>query len=316
MATLLYAGPDSIITGNAALKMHGMDPPEFYMVDVLVPSHVRRKSIGFVRIQRTQRMPACRFTTGERRFAEPARAVADAARGMTDLRDVRKIVCEALQTHRCTLEQLITELRAGPTRRRGLLRRAIVEVSDGVRSGAEADFRRLLNRGRIGGVMFNAKLYTLDGVFIAMVDSWFGAAGVAAEVDSRAYHTSPDAQERDTDRHDRLVAHGVLMLHFKPARIAKDPAGILAELRGALNQGNRRPPLPIIALPPHEAWPGSVAPEHLTSQKTRRPHTRLSQSRSHLPGRPGTLPPQRNQQPRRSGRTSYERQEKPSVPGR
>jgi very-short-patch-repair endonuclease len=302
MAALLYAGPDSIITGNAALKMHGMDPPEFYMVDVLVPSHVRRKSVGFLRVQRTMRMPVSRYTIGERRFSDPARAVADAARGMRDFRDVRKIVSEALLKKRCTLGQLVTELREGPTQRCGLLRRAVDEVSDGVRSGAEADFRRLLIRGRISGVMYNAKLYTPDGTFIAMVDAWIGEAGVAAEIDSRAYHTTPDAQDRDTDRHDKLVALGVLVLHFKPERVSKDGPGVLAELRGAIHQGRQRPPLQIIALPIDEAWSAT------TSQKSRRPRTQSFPSRSHSPQRPETPRPPRSQSARRSGRPSYERQ--------
>ena len=75
-------------------------------------------------------------------------------------------------------------------------------------------------------------------------------AGVAAEVDSRAYHLSADDQDRTTERHDRLLAHGILALHFPPKRIKADPAGVISELRSAFEKGSCRPRLSITALPP------------------------------------------------------------------
>jgi hypothetical protein len=98
--------------------------------------------------------------------------------------------------------------------------------------------------------MFNARLFAADGTLIAMVDGWWKDAGVAAEVDSRAYHLSAADQDRTTDRHDRLAAYGILPLHFTPHRIRTDPAGVIATIRQAIEQGLRRPPLPIRALPP------------------------------------------------------------------
>jgi hypothetical protein len=83
-----------------------------------------------------------------------------------------------------------------------------------------------------------------------MVDAWWGAAGVAGEVDSRAYHLSAEDQDRTSERHDRLTAYGILPLHFSPKRIKTDPVGVIRDLREAIEQGLRRPPLPITALPP------------------------------------------------------------------
>jgi hypothetical protein len=47
----------------------------------------------------------------------------------------------------------------------------------------------------------------------------------------------------------RLLAYGILPLHFPPKRIKADPAGVISDLRSAIEQGSRRPPLPITALP-------------------------------------------------------------------
>ena len=40
---------------------------------------------------------------------------------------------------------------------------------------------------------------------------------MAAEIDSRAYHLAAEDQDRTTDRHDELTAHGILPLHFRPS---------------------------------------------------------------------------------------------------
>lgn len=119
MAAQLYAGPGSLITGPVALMHHRLrSPVVLEMVDVLVPAARRRNSIGFVRLHRTARMPDRIVTTGPVRLVEVARAVADTARLLADLRDVRAVVADAVQRGRCTVGDLANELRGGPIRAR------------------------------------------------------------------------------------------------------------------------------------------------------------------------------------------------------
>jgi hypothetical protein len=217
-------------------------------VDVLIPWNLKRQSIEFVRVHRTRRMPRRIFTTGKIRFAVPARAVADAARSFTTFDDVRAVVCEGVQRNLCALPDLVAELDQGPPTGSRLYRAALAEVSDGVRSVAEADFRALILRSGLPKPMFNAKLFTADGTFIAMVDAWWQDAGVAAEVDSRAYHLAAADQDRTTARHDKLIAHGVFPLHYPPRQIKTDSHVIISDLQSAIAQG-RRPPLSITAIP-------------------------------------------------------------------
>ena len=87
--------------------------------------------------------------------------------------------------------------------------------------------------------MFNAQLFDADGIFIATVDAWWQEAGVAAEIDSRAYHLAAEDQDRTTGRHDGLTAHGILPLHFPPKRIKTDAPGIIRPLQSAIEQGTR-----------------------------------------------------------------------------
>ena len=250
MAALLYAGPRSLITGSAAVRHHRLNPPGPNLVDVLIPWTDRRQSAGFVRVHRTRRMPARRYRIGMIRFTKAPRAVADTARSLTRFDDVRHVVCAAVQRRVCTVTELTAELAAGPAAGATLFRDALAEIGDGVRSVAEADCRILILGSDLPRPMFNARLFDANGVFIAVADAWWAEAGVASEVDSRAYHLSAEDQDRTTERHDRLLAHGILPLHFPPKRIKTDPAGVLSELRSAIEQGSRRPPLRITALPP------------------------------------------------------------------
>ena len=249
MAALLYAGPRSLITGPAAVRRHRLSPPGPNLVDVLIPWTDRRQSTGFVRVHRTRRLPSRRYRIGMIRFTKAPRAVADTARSLTRFDDVRHVVCDAVQRRVCTVAELTEELTAGPAAGATLFRDALAEIGDGVRSVAEADSRILILSSDLPRPMFNARLFDANGVFIATVDAWWPEAGVAAEVDSRAYHLSADDQDRTTERHDRLLAHGILLLHFPPKRIKADPAGVISELRSAIEQGSRRPPLAITALP-------------------------------------------------------------------
>lgn len=124
-------------------------------VDVLVPTSTSRGDAGFVRFHRSSRLPSRVCVAGEVRFALPPRAVADAVRGMTDLREVRAVVAGAVQRGICPVPRLAEELAGGPIRGSARLRRALTEVTAGIRSVAEADLRDLIMRARLPMPMFS-----------------------------------------------------------------------------------------------------------------------------------------------------------------
>jgi hypothetical protein len=249
-AALLYAGPQSVITGPAAVRRHNLRCAGLNILDVLIPADSHRKSTGYVQIQRTTRMPEALYTAGPIRFTSLARAVADAARAMNRFSDAQALVCEAVQRGRCTLDELVQELNNGPSAGARWYRMALAEVSDGIRSAAEADLKRLIDRSDLDKPVYNADLYTLDGIFLGRPDAWFGRAGVAGEVDSRQYHLRAKDYEETTDRHNRMEAAGIHVLHWLPSTINSEPAKVIAGLRDAIAEGNKRPQLPIKAVPP------------------------------------------------------------------
>jgi very-short-patch-repair endonuclease len=249
MAALLYAGKGSVLTGPVALRRHGLAvAPQTGLVDVLVPRANRRQDAGFIRLHRSSLLPAGVCAAGEICFALPPRAVADAVRGMTDLREVRAVVAGAVQRGICPIARLTEELADGPVQGSARLRQALAEDADGIRSVAEADLHDLITRSHLPEPMFNPRLF--DGAtFIATPDCWWPDAGVAVEVDSREWHLSPRDWERTLARHARMGAHGIVVLHFTLRQIRTKPDEVVSTIRAALAAGRGRPRTAIRALP-------------------------------------------------------------------
>jgi hypothetical protein len=207
-----------------------------------------RVSRDFVTALPTSRMPERVCYDGAVEFVLPPRAVADAARELASFREVRALVADAVQQGRCRIDWLGDELRNGPVRNSAWLRRALAEVTDGIRSAAEGDFHDLLVRARLPMPMFNARLYA-GRTFIAVADAWWADSGVAVEVDSREWHMSPEDWEHTLRRSARLSAHGIIVLHLTPHQIRAEGTAVLADLGSALSLGSARPRLAIRALP-------------------------------------------------------------------
>jgi len=254
MAALLYAGPGSLITGPMALMHHSIRSGSAVndVIDVLVPAGRQRISTGFARLHRTTQLPARAASSGPVRLALAPRAVADTARQLTDLRDVRAVVADAVQLGRCTVSQLAEELRNGPIKGSAKFRSVLAEVAEGIRSTAEGDLRGLIVTARLPMPLFNPSLYA-DDVFLGKPDAWWPDAGVAGEVDSRAWHLSPEDWDRTRRRHDLMGAAGIIPLHFSPHELRREPAMVVQRIRDALTNGLARPRLAIRTEPSSSA---------------------------------------------------------------
>jgi len=239
IAALVYAGTGSVITGPAALRHHGIRAPDFAVITVLIPAERKVQNAGFVKIWRTARMPGIILEDHGVRIVLPARAVADTALHLTNVREVRAVVAGAVQAHMCSISQLAKELERGPRRNSGLLRQAIAEVREGVRSVVEAELRDLILRARLPMPMFNARVFDGDE-FVGKPDAWWPHAGVAAEVDSREWHLNASDWERTVRRHTAMTEHGILVLHFTPSMIRREPAMVAARIRNGLEAGLTR----------------------------------------------------------------------------
>jgi hypothetical protein len=236
MAALLYAGDRSLLTARAALRRYGILPRATGTVDVLVPLTSRRADLGNVRIHRTSRLPSRFLMQGAIRYTTIPRAVTDAALGAISRRDMRAIVAVGVDRGRCTPEDLVAELGHSRLHNSATLRSVIAEIACGIRSAPEGDLMDLIQRSGLPQPVYNPSLY-IGSVFLAKPDVWWEALGVAVEVDSREYHFDEADWEATMQRHARMTAAGIRVLHFTPRQIRTEPAQVIAIIRDTLRTG-------------------------------------------------------------------------------
>jgi hypothetical protein len=256
MAALLYAGPGSVITGPAALRSHHIRTELTEFVDVLVPSTRQRRDTNFVRLHRTSRMPTRIWEAGPVRYAPASRAVADAVRALSSLRDVRAVVADAVQRDKCAISNLAAELSQGPAKGSVLFREALADVADGIRSAAEGDLRDLLARSGLPMPLFNPWLYDEHGNFVARPDAWWPELGIAVEVDSKQWHTSPEDHAKTLARGRRMARYQIVVLRFTPRQIRSQPAEVTNDIKAALDGARGRSPIKLKTI---EAGNGAAA---------------------------------------------------------
>jgi hypothetical protein len=185
---------------------------------------------------------------GPLRYVPPARAVADTARDLASLRDVRAVVADAIQRNRCKIHELHAELTGGPTVGSALFREALTDVAVGIRSAAEGDLKDLLARSGLPMPLFNPMIFAGD-TFVSKPDAWWPEFGIAVEVDSHEWHMSPQDHTRTLERQSRMGKYGIVVLPFTPRQIRNQPAEVIATITEALESARGRPPLSLDTVP-------------------------------------------------------------------
>jgi hypothetical protein len=240
MSALLYVGHGAALTGLAALRRMGVRAQSQTAIDVLVPAAYGRASLDYVRVRRTKQFPALVLVQAEIQFVMVPRAVVDATQYMTDIKDVRAVVAAAVQQGRCTTRELQGEIATRRLRDGGRLRKVLAEVTAGVRSSPEADLMHLIKRAGLPQPLFNPRLF-INGQYLARPDAWWPEVGVAVEVDSREWHLSPEDWQATMERHARMAAAGIRVLHFSPHQIRTQPQMVVAVIRQALQVSSPAP---------------------------------------------------------------------------
>jgi very-short-patch-repair endonuclease len=270
-AACLYAGGGAVVTGSWACWMTGLTyGPPVGEVDMLVPREVRRSTVAGVEVHRTWRMPAAQLWVdlggmdgaplmppdvvldhlapaarpGVIPKAPPGRAVVDAVvlaaqrlpqwsprRHKVALRNIRALLCEAVQRRATGVADLRTEALAARGCGSVLVRVALADIEAGCRSAPECELRDLVRRSRIlPEPLWNRPLAGVRGI---VPDACWAERRLIVEVDSRSFHGFGDAPERTEHRRARLAALGWVVLPVSPARLRADPATVLAQIEAA-----------------------------------------------------------------------------------
>ena len=251
VAALEYGGPESVITGFAAARAHGLRRgPDDGAIAIAVPHRRGVVSHSFVSVERTHRLPRYQTLDGVR-VAAAARAVVDGVRRLTEVDDVRAVLAEAVQRGRTTPQLLGEELDAGPSAGSALPRAVLLEVRDGIRSAAEGWARDLVRASTMPAPVWNPALHGAQG-FLARPDAYWPELGVAWQIDSREWHLDPASWERTLWRRTLLESAGVVVVSTVPQWLRRHRRVVLAELEAAHGRATHlpAPDVRLVALAP------------------------------------------------------------------
>jgi hypothetical protein len=239
-AALLYAGSSALVTGSFACRAYGLRyVPSDAPLLVLVPATVYRQPTSHLRLLRVRTMPACRWIGGIP-VALVERAVLDTCRGMTSMRPIRVLLCEAVQTAMTTPAQLAVALGQARWKSAGMVRRTLADAIAGCRSAPECELRDLVRSSLVlSEPLWNQPLRGVSDVSI-IPDVCWPAARVVVEIDSAQWHRLGDRVEHTERRRAQLASLGWAVLPVSPRRLRSEPAAVLAEIEAAVNVGSRR----------------------------------------------------------------------------
>lgn len=227
MIAFLETGPESMLTGRAALVEAGWTLGQDDHVDVLVPrgSRGRRRHQGlpWLRVHTPADLPGPR---GSPPRTGSARATIDAAMWASTARESLTIIVSSTQ-HRLTSPAQLSRDLAGRTqvRHRRWIDEALLELHGGATSTAEADFlRECRRRGLPTPTMQRRRVDALGGN--RRTDAEFRLPDgrlVIVEIDGVG-HMQVEQWHSDLRRHNALtVATGAIALRVTGWEVRNDP---------------------------------------------------------------------------------------------
>jgi hypothetical protein len=246
-AALTVAGPEAVLTGVDALRLHGMtaarlDGP----VHLLVPPRRQPGLVDGVLFERCRQLPEPLHLSGFP-VATLARATIDTCRRANTSEHVRALFAEAISRGHLTPTTLRDELDGFAGKGVALPTRVLAEIDDNIRSVAQGWAKRLVQRCGLPGPRWRVPITSPNGSHVATADAWWDEVGLAWEVDSYAFDLSPADCAAALRRAARLTASGVLVVHTPPTQLRDEPAAVADLLRGAYEQASARPRPPVVA---------------------------------------------------------------------
>lgn len=247
-----FAGTRVVVSGLVPLRELGLRwLPASDGVLGLVAPEVRTPSSKRVVLRRTKDLDELQtWWRGGVELAPVQRAVVDAARETPSLRDVRGIVLGAVADGWADVDTLDAILATTQRNGSGLTRRAIEDARRGAASPPEAE---LVDELTGCGVPFyvNPELW-LDGRLLGCTDVYLPGLGIGGEVESVERHGSDDDTETTYDRHERITAPGLELVHLSVRRIRRDVTEAAGHLlgRARARRGMRQPEPPGLLVVP------------------------------------------------------------------
>jgi len=235
VAALLYAGPESWLSGPTALQLHGGPAAGVSRrVHVLVPPTHRSRDVAWLTIRRSSFTDERVVERGPLRFSCLPRAVVDSAAMSPDESECRALIIEAVQRRLVRLDDVSHWIEVRRPNGKVRLRRALAEAAAGAWSVPEADLARLLSRSStLPAAWLNPELHDRDGGRLTTPDLWIDDVAMAIMVHSRRFHAGLLDWEATLDNDSDLSATRVVVVGVAPEALARDPARVLQRIETA-----------------------------------------------------------------------------------
>jgi hypothetical protein len=233
MAAVLAGGPGAVLSYRSAAELWGLLDGFTAPIHLTVPC--RRRARRGIRFHRSS-LPEDETTEVEGiPVSTVPRTVLDCSGAMSERR-VERLINEAdvLRLHdRLSIPDLLHRY-PRRTGSRALLRALELRNAGSTltRSELEERFLELVDEIGLPRPAINAPL-DLSGISIE-VDALWRAERVAVELDSRQFHDTPLAFERDRRRDRRLVAAGWRPLRITWRQLEEEPAAVARDLAAML----------------------------------------------------------------------------------
>jgi predicted transcriptional regulator of viral defense system len=235
LAAAWSAGPRGALCDVAAAERHGVRESNAAKWDVILPQRslwrpqagIRAHASATLRPEDVAVVDGVPVTT-------LARTVVDLA-ARHPARMVEKVLDELVVQQRYDHAALTTMLERPYLRGRTELRAILAAHEPGstvTRSMLEERFLALCTAHALPRPRMNA---WVEGV---NVDAWWPGTPVAAELDSRRFHTDPKTFERDREKGSELVAAGIVLLRFTWRQLVDRPVWVASTARCALARGS------------------------------------------------------------------------------
>jgi predicted transcriptional regulator of viral defense system len=231
LAAVLACGGAAVLSHRSAAAHWDLRASAALTIDVTSPKGSGRTRDG-LRVHRTSLHDWERAEHDGVPITTPARTLLDLAE-VVPRRSLARAVAEAEQLRLFDLAAIervvaVHAHRHGAARLRALLSDA--GIGDGLtRSELEERVLAICDRHRLPRPLVNARVAGLE------VDFYWPVAGLVVEADSRRYHLTAGAFERDRERDAQLMLHGLRVLRLTSRRIARAPDAVGATLSSLVN---------------------------------------------------------------------------------
>lgn len=234
-ALCLWAGRGFALSHATAAALHGLKGFEEGRLVLSVTRHLAPK--GGVIVHRISTLSPKELSSIEGfTVTSPTRTILDLAAEL-EVPALREVLTDALRRKKTTLEGLEDRLSRAKTHAGAARLRALVnELQGGTLTESELEDRvyALLEGSGFPRPVKQKAVYV--GHRLRRLDFFFLEFNVVIEADGYAYHSSPEAFERDRKRNNALLARGYRVLHWTWSALHGRPEELLLQLATLLSR--------------------------------------------------------------------------------